>query len=207
VPLRYSRELSDTIFAEQYFDERLSAYLDNINLLYVAFTRAVSAIFGFAPAKPGNENRIASVIKEAVAFSGNHPDGSPAFLHNFFDPQAGTLEYGILPDVQKELTPGKGLFVSEYPVTDYTGSLKLKLHWEDYLNAGKSGAREKVTYGRMMHDLFSLIITAGDIQEAVRKMLRAGEITEQEESTLIQKIHSLIDQEIVCEWFRKHGAE
>ena len=203
VPLRYSSELSDTIFAEQYFDERLSAYLDNINLLYVAFTRAVSAIFGFAPAKPGNENRIASVLKEAVAFAGNHSDGSPAFLHNCFDPESGTLEFGKLPDVQRELSPGKGLFVSKYPVNDYTGSLKLKLHWEDYLRAGKSDAREKVTYGRLMHDLFSRIITSGDIQEAVRWMVRAGEITEQEQPSLIQKLHSLIDQEVVRDWFRE----
>jgi len=44
VPLRYRSELSETIFAEQYFEEKLSAYLDNVNLLYVAFTRAVNAI-------------------------------------------------------------------------------------------------------------------------------------------------------------------
>lgn len=205
VPLRYSSELSDTIFAQQYADERLSAYLDNVNLLYVAFTRAVTAIFGFAPAKPGKENRIASVIKEAVAFSGNHPDGSPAFLNNFFDPQSGTLEFGILPDIKKEPVPGRGLFVNEYPVNDYAGSLKLKLHWEDYLNAGSSGAREKITYGRMMHDLFSLIITADDIPEAVRRIVRTGEIAEKEEQSMIQKIHSLIDQPVVNEWFSEEN--
>jgi len=43
VPVRYKSELADTIFADQYYEEKFSAYLDNINLLYVAFTRAVNA--------------------------------------------------------------------------------------------------------------------------------------------------------------------
>jgi len=201
VPLRYSSELADTIFADQYFDERLSAYLDNINLLYVAFTRAVSAIFGFAPAKPGADSRIASVISKAISFTGDHPDGSPAFLHTFFDQDSGILEFGNLPDVHRETAPGMGLFVGEYPVNDLNASLKLKFNWEDYLDAGKSDAREKITYGRMMHDLFSRILSADDVPEAVRKMVRAGEITEQEEDSMIRNIHSLIGQPPVNEWF------
>ena len=201
VPLRYSSELADTIFADQYFDERLSAYLDNINLLYVAFTRAVSAIFGFAPAKPGADSRIASVISKAISFTGNHPDESPAFLHTFFDQDSGILEFGNLPDVHRETAPGMGLFVGEYPVNDLNASLKLKFNWEDYLDAGKSDAREKITYGRMMHDLFSRILSADDVPEAVRKMVRAGEITKQEEDSMIRNIHSLIGQPHVNVWF------
>jgi hypothetical protein len=34
-------------------------------------------------------------------------------------------------------------------------------------------------------------------------MVSTGEITEQEEPSLIQKIHSLVDQEVVCDWFRE----
>ena len=29
------------------------------------------------------------------------------------------------------------------------GSLKLKLHWENYFNTDKSGARERINYGKI----------------------------------------------------------
>ena len=100
VPVRYKSELAETIFAEQYLEEKYSAYLDNINLLYVAFTRAVNAIIGFAPAQPRTENRIASVIRDAIAFRGSHPDGSDTFLHNHFDPLTRVFEFGFLQELQ-----------------------------------------------------------------------------------------------------------
>lgn len=203
VPLRYSKELSETIFAEQYSDEKLSAYLDNINLLYVAFTRAVNAIFGFAPARPAKENRIASVIRDAITFSGNHHDGSPAFLNDFFDPRTGVLEFGFLPQVRKERQAGKGLMALSYPVTDFSGSLRLRLHWEDYLDAGGTVAGERIAYGRMMHDLFSRIVVPDDVQEAVHRMVLADEIGEGEAPALAGKIHALISQPVVSEWFQK----
>ena len=40
VPVRYSKALKDTAFASDYFTEKLHAYIDNLNTLYVAFTRA-----------------------------------------------------------------------------------------------------------------------------------------------------------------------
>ena len=203
VPLRYGSELSETIFAEQYSAEKLSAYLDNINLLYVAFTRAVSAIYGFAPALPGKENRIASVIRDAVTFTGNHPDGSQAFLNNHYDPGTQILEYGFLPEVRREKPPEKGITVDSYPVTDYAASLKLRLRWEDYLDAGKSVAGERIAYGKMMHDLFSRIITISDTEKAVMRMALSEEISEEEVPDLVVKIKSLISQPLVNDWFQE----
>ena len=39
-PLNYSSKLTNTIFKKAYLDEHLKAYIDNLNLLYVALTRA-----------------------------------------------------------------------------------------------------------------------------------------------------------------------
>ncbi len=40
VPVRYRKDLENTIFAKDYRKERFSSYIDSLNLLYVAFTRA-----------------------------------------------------------------------------------------------------------------------------------------------------------------------
>ncbi len=67
VPVRYRKALSDTIFADDYIHEKYSVYIDNINLLYVAMTRAKDAIYGFAPERPGTSETIARVIKDAIS--------------------------------------------------------------------------------------------------------------------------------------------
>lgn len=48
LPLRYASGLKDTVYACDYFAERMQAYLDNLNLLYVAFTRPASRLYVFA---------------------------------------------------------------------------------------------------------------------------------------------------------------
>jgi len=203
VPVRYKSELAETIFEDQYFEEKYSAYLDNINLLYVAFTRAVNALIGFAPDQPRAENRIAAVIKDAITFKGNHPDGSDTFLHDHYDPITRIFEFGLLPQVHFDREIPGGLRISNYPVNDNAGSLKLKLHWEDYFNADKSGARERITYGKIMHEIFSEIITSDDVQAALLKKVIEGGINESERVRITEKINNLINQPVTRNWFDK----
>src|SRR5690606_26304290 len=45
VPLRYQSKLAGSFFANEYFNEKHKAYIDSLNLCYVAFTRAKKALF------------------------------------------------------------------------------------------------------------------------------------------------------------------
>ena len=203
VPVRYSRELADTIFAEQYYEEKYSAYLDNINLLYVAFTRGISTIIGFAPDQPRPENRIAGVIKNAISFSEEIPGVSDLFLPGYFDAKTRVFEYGVIPETEVEREILYVPVITEYQVNDNTNSLRLKLHWENYFNTGKSVVRERINYGKVMHEIFSEIITADDINAAIRKKVIEGKIPESEESEIREKIVKLISQPLIREWFEK----
>jgi len=51
IPVKYKKDLSETIFADYYKEEKYSSYLDNLNLLYVSMTRAKDVIYGFAPSR------------------------------------------------------------------------------------------------------------------------------------------------------------
>ena len=43
--MNYSSKLTNTIFKKDYLDEHLKAYIDNLNLLYVALTRAKTELY------------------------------------------------------------------------------------------------------------------------------------------------------------------
>lgn len=40
VPINYSTAMQQSIYREEFLNERLQLWVDNLNLLYVAFTRA-----------------------------------------------------------------------------------------------------------------------------------------------------------------------
>lgn len=49
VPVKYSKGLSGTSFADEYLNEKLCAYTDALNTVYVAFTRPKRELHAFAP--------------------------------------------------------------------------------------------------------------------------------------------------------------
>jgi ATP-dependent exoDNAse (exonuclease V) beta subunit len=62
VPVRYSKALKNTIFAPDYFKEKLHAYMDNLNALYVAFTRAKERLFVVAPQPKKESSNISGLL-------------------------------------------------------------------------------------------------------------------------------------------------
>jgi ATP-dependent helicase/nuclease subunit A len=62
VPVKYKSELAGSIFARDYFNEKMQVFVDNLNLLYVAFTRAEEEFHVFAPL-PGEKQRDADQVK------------------------------------------------------------------------------------------------------------------------------------------------
>ena len=49
VPVKYKKELGQSAFAYEYFEEQLLSQMDSLNMLYVATTRAKQQIIAFAP--------------------------------------------------------------------------------------------------------------------------------------------------------------
>jgi len=203
VPVRYRKDLSDTIFSEDYFNERNSAYIDNINLLYVAFTRARNAIFGFAPVAQHSTNTIAWVLNNAITGNEESWDGKNPLLKNFYDPATAIFDFGTLPVQIHKPDIEQFMNILEYPVYPEIESLKLKLNWENYLSTDPSGVRFKINYGKLMHEVFEEIITSEDIEAAVRRKVIEGKIPAPEEKGMIEKISLKAGMPGVSRWFEK----
>jgi ATP-dependent exoDNAse (exonuclease V) beta subunit len=203
VPVRYRSDLENSLFADDYFREKHSAYLDNLNLLYVAFTRAEEVLIGFSPSKAGISNRIASVLKNALISVEETNDSPSVFLSSHFDRSSEIFEYGTIPSVAKESSEPDAMTVKQYIVNGNAGSLKLKLHWEDYLMPSKTPLRERINYGKVMHEIFGEIITAEDVGRAVRKKVIDGKIPETEEAEIKNKIQKVLANPVIGKWFEK----
>jgi ATP-dependent exoDNAse (exonuclease V) beta subunit len=62
LPVTYNSKLKNTIFKEEYFEEKLYQYVDSLNLLYVAFTRSCEALITYGPTpSKSSKNGLKSV--------------------------------------------------------------------------------------------------------------------------------------------------
>ena len=68
LPVRYKKDLMQTVFKEDFLTEKADIYLDHLNLLYVAFTRAEEALYVTAALKKddraGKINSAATLLKQ-----------------------------------------------------------------------------------------------------------------------------------------------
>ncbi len=62
VPVKYKADLAGSIFVYDYFNEKMQVFVDNLNLLYVAFTRSEEELHVCAP-MPGESRKNKDSVK------------------------------------------------------------------------------------------------------------------------------------------------
>jgi ATP-dependent helicase/nuclease subunit A len=201
VPVKYRKDLEETVFSDYYKEEKYSAILDNINLLYVAMTRSINALYCFLPDTTKTENEIATVIKNAITNKTIIPGASDLYLNEYYYPEKGFFEYGEIPEYISDSAEAKTITSMDYVVSQDVESLKLKLHGENYFTPGNIPLKERINYGKLMHEVFENILSSEDIPAAIRKLVIEGKIEEDESVAFENRIGSLVSSHQVKEWF------
>ena len=210
VPVRYSQSLGNTIFAEDYFRERLHAFIDNLNTLYVAFTRSKEELVVFSPRpkkikeETGGVERI-STIADAL-WAGLHwkvtetKQGEPLLpLPPSFDTKAGLFELGSWwhPAAAKADGPApeevEMIRINSISPDD---RLQLRLHGKGFFFDN-----EKRKHGALMHEVLSRIRTRADIGAAVESYRLSGVINKNEAVTLAVRLEELLDTPEALPWY------
>jgi len=201
LPVKYSSDLAGTIFADYYSEEKYSVYLDNINLLYVALTRARDVMYLFSSEGTKTENSVAGVLKKAVSLDPSPNMNGRLLIRNFYDPENMILEYGEIPDHNPEKGNERNLITSTYFVSRKMESLKLKLHGENYFASESQAIRKKINYGKIMHEVFEGINTTADIGAAIRKLVLDGKLSASESADMEKKVLDAVRLSGVSDWF------
>jgi ATP-dependent exoDNAse (exonuclease V) beta subunit len=202
VPVRYSAALADTFFAEEYYSEKCSSYLDNLNLLYVAMTRATDALYGFLPAKQKkSRNSISDLIRNALTSDKNLAGERGIVLRNSYSEDKKLFELGKMSAATERPGTRNEILLKDYKVSKKPDSLRLRLHGENYFLFRKEEIRQKINYGKLMHEVFEGIDGKEDIPRAVRRLVLDGKLSASESDVLEKKILSLISFSPASEWF------
>ena len=191
-PVSYESGLRDSIYHDDYYREAVYSYVDNVNLLYVALTRACEALYVYIP--QDNKDNIGSRLWDALQC-----DETKGLSR---------IEYGTPhPPVPNKEQANKAQEVEsrlleEYPTSDITSSLRLSL--ERYFDNEQGQEQEAATnrqLGILMHSIMCEATNAESVTNNIDSALEAGKINEEQAKELKGIIEREFAREQVKEWF------
>jgi ATP-dependent exoDNAse (exonuclease V) beta subunit len=220
VPVKYSASLEKTLFKEAYYEEKLMAYTDAINMLYVAFTRAKEELYVYTTdVKEANEPKtIGHALYKVCAANENIVPESISDTINpseFYDNSSKEfcLDSNHLPGPLAESTDLLNMQTADYNLNtlsdngfDWSKRLNIIYRSGDFFIESSKDIEEKVNHGILMHRIFSEIISPDDIEATIKNLVFEGVITENESNELKEKVLEVISRPSVADWF-SHNYE
>ncbi|MDE6777877.1 MAG: UvrD-helicase domain-containing protein [Alistipes sp.] len=196
-PVSYSDDMSRSDFSEEYYRESVFSYVDNVNLLYVALTRAVEALYVCIPAQ-SRRGRIGPLLLEAAAAEPSMRRIEPE------DPQDTTLRYEsgepAPPVAEKEASRRiESVKLAGYPTS--AADLRLRLPSQRYFEQQQTAELSPRDFGILMHRAFEESATMDDIEATVGRMQADGVISETESRDLRRMIRDAMRDPRIREWF------
>jgi ATP-dependent helicase/nuclease subunit A len=200
VPVLNTKTLENTIFAEEYFIEKLHTFIDNLNMLYVACTRAEETLITYTQNPKESKNK-----KEKYTTIGD-------LVHDFLEVSAtdkkvnidnhDQFKFGELISNQKPDKNSKEInFLKKYEVFDSTNRIKMALHSDAFFDASSSDKDNYIQYGNLMHNILAEIYTKEDVQLVIEDYVNRGEVQEKDKQDYIEKIENLISKPEVKNWY------
>ena len=208
LPMCYGERLGMTHTAAAYFEERLNAYMDNLNNLYVALTRAKEELIICAPRpkmqpkshEPEKTTSISDLLWKALqteqtAIGPGEPLES---LPAHFDAEKGHFEWGDWwhPETHETENRSEELLMKRLVSVSPDERLHLRLHGKHFCF---DDTQRK--HGTVMHEILSRIRTIHDIPNAVESYQMEGVITEAEATEVAQKLTELLQLPQVKDWY------
>ena len=227
LPIDFSRDkLIGTVFEDDYKEEHFQNIVDNLNLLYVAFTRASKNLFVFGLRQgkttldniakgtpPGNrsyaiELALRQVSEQLQGSLLSFPDDIGSEIH---------FEYGTLaPETHEKehavadnpflIKPDKHIVsIATYPQAATFKQSNKSIEFVKGEDVDPSDRTRYIKIGNVLHQLFSTIYTTADIPIRLNELEQQGIIYNDEitSAQLRTRIEDAITNPQVQEWFSK----
>lgn len=214
VPIDYSPKMMGSIYEKEYLHEHLQNTVDNLNLLYVAFTRAAKSLY--VVGKRGAKNSRSALIELCLPLvAESMPEAQLEGMEN--NEAAIVFEYGTCQTSQPELPSQKNEKESSNPFLQKSEAISVSIRtYDSKVNFRQSNRsrdfiegedidqqRRYIQAGSLLHEIFSTIQTEKDIPEALQRLQFEGILYDEEMTA--KRITSMLRKRLsdprVASWF------
>jgi ATP-dependent exoDNAse (exonuclease V) beta subunit len=202
LPIGFSGKLANSVFNDEYKQEAGLQTVDNLNLLYVALTRAVSNLIVLSPKGRGTTMSDVLVYALSAAF-GCQPDEQDIYTYENGQIMPHTEKQDKASDNPFELQPTpQALTMRSYPINARFRQSGESTRFVHSTDDSDDRQEEYIQTGKLLHSLFATIRTEADIDAAVDKMLSDGLIESHSKAeSLKHQITDHIEKSGVHDWF------
>jgi len=207
-PIKSGADSKKSFFARPTLEDDMQNVIDNINLLYVAFTRAENELYAFCPQRDIKKDgrilntsplieRVLSGIESSSLKCVSETDSFGNDVTAFSLGNRDKLENRQLKSKDDNST----WVLDYYPTGETKVIIKQRLESADFFAETPASHIVSISYGKTMHTLFSRIEHSSDVDAALSSMQLEGLIGESQKIELKGKIEKLIIQEPYSNWF------
>ena len=202
VPVNYSKKMHESIYADDYAHEHLQNCVDNLNLLYVAFTRARNNLFVIG--RRDSSNSRSRLVQDVLAKwdVGEELQSLPI-----------NYEYGQLlkkdakheEDTQNKFLIPEQAFVVGVESHKNAVTFRQSNQSLDFVHPEEESTDQSryIKMGNVLHNLFSTISTTADIPRALRRLESEGILYDEDVSA--EKLSAMLARRFenpqVASWF------
>ena len=220
-PVDYSRnQMMGTIYEKDYLHEHLQNTVDNLNLLYVAFTRACKGLYVFG--KRGAKASRSGLIEDCLPLVAQE---IPEAILSGIEDEKGELQFSLAGDSRNSsnsrssrnsgqrsenpfLQPAAPIAV-DFRYMDSQVNFRQSNRSQAFIEAEESDEIERLNYiqtGSVLHQIFSMIRTTEDIEDALKQLQFEGVLYD--ERITPERITSMLRKRLqdprVADWFSSH---
>ena len=213
VPIDYSqKQMMGTIYEQDYLQEHLQNTVDNLNLLYVAFTRARQGLYVLGRRKASGSR--STLIEQCLPLVANElPEATLEGLED--EQQSIAFQYGtLLHRSPKEKAGGNDnpfLQPSEPLTVDFRHQeskviFRQSNRSRDFVADEDEDDEQRRNYiqtGSVLHQIFSTIRTTDDIDDALRQLQFEGVIYDDHITAdkITEMLRKRLSNPKVADWF------
>ena len=200
LPVKAGSSLADTIFSNDYFEEKVNSFIDTLNLVYVAFTRAKSVLMVHAenPDEKNNSKEPGKSINHLLKYAlENLSDNS---FSGCWNDDKTLFSYGEIPAFTFKKPESSSEWITNYSFNNFGHRIRLRLNSEDFLIPGEMNKSVKNT-GKLVHEILSEIEKSEHLKDACEKAVNEGKITAQEADIIREKLEKSLSKPEIKNWF------
>jgi ATP-dependent helicase/nuclease subunit A len=189
-PFNFTNKLANTIMGEQYIAEKQSHFLENLNMLYVAFTRPIEKLFILSAKTYDNRSKkflykgVGELLKKYLEVKNLFNDTESLPEDSFYIINKGTniKKATLKPEIEV-------IEMLKIITEDRSEKLRLRRISEKIFDADLNKSKDK---GNKVHAAFELIKSKNDVEKAIEQLIREGLISHFEEAEIKENIKKVI---------------
>lgn len=218
-PVNYSSAMAESYFSDSYREERLQLWVDNLNLLYVAFTRACKNLIVWC--KDEQKDTVSRLLRESIdcmkeiKMTCNMPELDEEYEEDKEENDEPIVyEYGeiCISSEKKKSDSTNRLVAIPEAVNIKIESLETEIDFKqsnrsaDFIRGDEDEEEnlrsQYIRQGQLLHTLFASIDTKEDLTAAIERLLFEGVIESTEKAQEIYEIaERALNLDEVKDWY------